>query len=362
MIRPIRLTVALLCVLILLCACGYAPKAPMSTPLPTTTAGPVGPNPVSALTPLTGGIPSVVEQVSPAVVGLAVTTTQQTEFGSQAVEGLGTGVFVDSRGYILTNNHVTAGSAQIDVVLQDGSRVKGTTVWSDKALDLSVVKAEGGPYPAAQMGSSQDLRVGDAVIAIGTPLTLNFQHTVTSGIVSALRRTLKIPTDDGLSFMEELIQTDAPINPGNSGGPLCDMSGRVVGINTLKVTEAEGIGFAIPIEVARPIVEMVEKDGKYDTPYLGLYAIDAEIARYYGQTGISGGILLIEADADGPAYASGLRKGDLVTHMDGQPVNTVLAMRQVIYSHRPGEAVKIRWERDSQTGETDVTLTKKPVE
>ena len=363
MINRIRAAAALLCVAALLCACGGAARAPSPTPLPTATSGlQVGPNPISAITPLTGGIPDVVSQVSPAVVGLAVTTTEQTEFGGQTVEGLGTGVFVDSRGYILTNNHVTAGSQEIAVVLQDGSRVRGVTVWSDKALDLSVVKAEGGPYPAAQMGSSQNLRVGDAVIAIGTPLTLNFQHTVTSGIVSALRRTLKVPTGDGLSFMEELIQTDAPINPGNSGGPLCDMSGKVVGINTLKVTEAEGIGFAIPIEVARPIVERVEADGKYETPYLGLYAIDMEIARYYGQTGLSGGVLLIEADQDGPAFAAGLRKGDLITHMDGQPVNTVLAMRQVIYSHRPGEAVTIRWERNTQTGETAVTLARKPVE
>jgi S1-C subfamily serine protease len=351
---------ALLCVL-LLGACGGYRATPLPSPTPTPALQ-YGVNPMAAYTPLDGGIPAVVERVSPAVVGIAVTTTQKTEFGGQTVEGLGTGVFVDTRGYILTNNHVTGSATQIDVVLQDGSRVPGKTVWSDKAMDLAVVKAEGGPYPAAEMGTSQNLKVGDTVVAIGTPLTLNFQHTVTSGIVSALRRTLKVPTGDGLSFMEELIQTDAPINPGNSGGPLCDMSGRIVGINTLKVTEAEGIGFAIPIEVAKPIVQKVEAEGGYTTPYLGLYAIDAEIARYYGQTGITKGILLIESDPDGPAYAAGLRKGDLITHMDGQPVDTVLMMRQVIYSHKPGEAVRVRWERDSQTGEVDITLGKKPVE
>jgi S1-C subfamily serine protease len=278
------------------------------------------------------------------------------------VEGLGTGVIVDERGYILTNNHVAGGATQIDVVTSDGSRRPGILVWSDKAMDLAVVKADGGPYPVAELGTSQNLRVGDTVVTIGTPLTLNFQHTVTSGIVSALRRTLKVPTDDGLSFMEELIQTDAPINPGNSGGPLCDMNGRVVGINTLKVTEAEGIGFAIPIEVARPIVEMVERDGSYTTPYLGLYAIDAEIARYYGQAGITGGILVIEVDPDGPASAAGIRKNDLITQMDGQKLDTVLKMREIIYSHKPGESIAVRWERDSQAGQTTVTLSKKPVE
>lgn len=361
MARIIRTTAVFICVL-LLCACGQLPRvAPTAQPTPSAALQ-YGANFMSAQTVLEGGIPSVVQKVSPAVVGLAVTTTQQTELGGQTVEGLGTGVFVDSRGYILTNNHVAGNASQIDVVLQDGTRIPGRTIWSDKALDLAVVKAEGGPFPAAEMGTSQGLRVGDTVIAIGTPLTLNFQHTVTSGIVSALRRTLKVPTDDGLSFMEELIQTDAPINPGNSGGPLCDLQGKVVGINTLKVTEAEGIGFAIPIEVAKPIVGMVETDSNYATPYLGLYAIDAEIARYYGQSGITSGILLIESDPDGPAYAAGLRKGDLITHMDGTAVDTVLMMRQIIYSHKAGDSIKVRWERATQTGEAAVTLAKKPVE
>jgi serine protease Do len=352
--------VALVLVLTL-SSCGLA-VVPTPTPAPSPTAGMQSGVEFLSSQTLTGGIPAVVERISPAVVGLAVATTQSTEFGGQTVEGLGTGVIVDERGYILTNNHVTGQASQIDVVMADGSKRPGRLVWTDKALDLAVVKAEGGPYPAAEMGTSQNLRVGDAVIAIGTPLTLNFQHTVTSGIVSALRRTLKVTTDDGLSFMEELIQTDAPINPGNSGGPLCDMGGRIVGINTLKVTEAEGIGFAIPIEIARPIVSMIESDGEYTTPYLGLYAIDAEIARYYGQEGLTGGILVIDVDNDGPARAAGIRKGDLITHMDGKPVDTVLAMRQVIYSHKAGDSIPVRWEHGGQTNEKPVALTKKPAE
>ena len=360
MIRLCRILLAVsLC--LALSACGLAAiPTPVATPAPTQ--GLQGGLQYLSAQSLTGGIPAVVERISPAVVGLAVTTSQSTEFGRQAVEGLGSGVVVDGQGYILTNNHVAGQALQIDVVLADGSMRPGKLVWTDKALDLAVVKAEGGPYPAAEMGTSQGLRVGDTVITIGTPLTLNFQHTVTGGIVSALRRTLKVTTDDGLSFMEELIQTDAPINPGNSGGPLCDMGGRVVGINTLKVSEAEGIGFAIPIEIAKPIVERIKAEGSYDTPYLGLYAIDAEIARYYGQEGITGGILVINLDAEGPAREAGLRKGDLITHMDGNPVSTVLGMRQVIYSHKAGESIPIRWERDGKANEAPVTLAKKPVE
>jgi serine protease Do len=346
--------------ILLLASCGLLnAQKPTPSALPSATPGYRF---EAATTVVPGSIPFAVERVSPAVVGLAVTETQTTPEGGETVEGLGSGVFVDSRGYILTNNHVAGAATQIDVVTADGARRPGKLLWSDKALDLAIVKADGGPYPVAELGTSQNLRVGDTVVTIGTPLTLTFQHTVTSGIVSALRRTLKVPSDDGLSFMEELIQTDAPINPGNSGGPLCDLGGRVVGINTLKVTEAEGIGFAIPIEVARPIVERVEKEGGYTTPYFGMYAIDAEIARYYGQEGIAGGILVVEVDPDGPAAAAGIRKNDLITELDGQALDTVLKMREIIYAHKPGDAIAVRWERDSQAGQSTVTLSKRPVE
>jgi S1-C subfamily serine protease len=130
----------------------------------------------------------------------------------------------------------------------------------------------------------------------------------------------------------------------------------------LKVTEAEGIGFAIPIEIARPIVGMIETDGTYETLYVGLYAIDAEIARYYGEEGITGGILVIDVDAEGPARAAGLKKGDLITHMDGNPVNTVLGMRQAIYSHKAGDGIPVRWQRGGKATEATLKLASKPVE
>ncbi len=347
---------------VLLAGCG-SPANSGATASPTATVEQnldTEPERVSTILPASG-IPSVVEKVSPAVVGLAVTVASAQS--GQTVEGLGSGVIVDSKGYILTNNHVVGNADTITVVMEDGSQLPGRNLWTDAALDLAVVKVDAdGALPYAQMGSSQSLRVGDTVVAIGTPLTLNFQHTVTAGIVSALRRTLKVPTDGGLSFMEELIQSDAPINPGNSGGPLCDSAGRVVGINTLKVTEAEGIGFAIPIEVAEPIVERIKKDGTYTTPYVGLFTIDGEIARYYGETAVTGGVLVINVDPDGPGAAAGFQQGDLLTHLDGQTVDTVLKMRQVLYAHKPGEQIAARWERNGRVNETAIALTSKPVE
>ena len=141
-------------------------------------------------------------------------------------------------GLTKTDSKMCIRDRDITAVLQDGSKVPARRVWGDRALDLAVIKCEGGPYPSASLGTIENLQVGEPVIAIGTPLDLAFQHTVTSGIVSAKDRTLQVPTEQGLSFMEELIQTDASINPGNSGGPLLNLSGQVIGINTVKIGRA----------------------------------------------------------------------------------------------------------------------------
>lgn len=360
-----RITAIVLCTLLLALAGGCARQnanQPQMTPLPTERNLSAYPNWVN-LPSLQNDrwanpIPDVVERVSPAVVGLSVLTTRPQD--DQLVEGIGTGFFVSADGYVLTNNHVAGNAQAIQVVFADGTKQTGQCVWSDAALDLAVVKVEGGPYPFVTMGDSGTLRVGDDVVAVGTPLTLQFQHTVTSGIVSALRRTLSVPSDNYVAFMEELIQIDASINPGNSGGPLCDMNGSVVGINTLKVTEAEGIGFAIPIEIAAPIVQRIVTEGSYEAPYIGLYVMDAEIARYYGQQ-VQSGLYVINVDANGPAAALGLKEGDCISAINGQPVDTALALRRMIYSCRAGDTIEIRWKSaDSQEHSARVTLTTKP--
>lgn len=360
-----RITAIVLCTLLLALTGGCAwqnADQPQVTPVPTERNMSAYPNwvnlPADQKVQSANPIPDVVERVSPAVVGLSVLTTRPQD--DQLVEGIGTGFFVDRQGYILTNNHVAGNAQAIQVVFADGDKQTGQCVWSDAALDLAVVKVEGGPYPFVTMGDSSTLRVGDEVVAVGTPLTLQFQHTVTSGIVSALRRTLSVPSDNYVAFMEELVQIDASINPGNSGGPLCDMNGNVVGINTLKVTEAEGIGFAIPIEIATPIVQRIVTEGSYEAPYLGLYVIDAEIARYYGQE-VQNGLYVINVDANGPAAALGLKEGDCITAVNGQTVETALALRRIIYSCRVGDSIEIRWKTDdAQEHSADVTLIAKP--
>jgi serine protease Do len=186
-------------------------------------------------------------KVLPSVVGITTIHQQEeTIFDSnpEVIEGVGSGVIVSEEGHILTNDHVAGGDPEeIRVILNNGEVLEGNTLWSDPVLDLAVVKVKGRGFPAAQLGDSSTLEVGELAIAIGTPLGLQFQHTVTSGIISALNRTVRIPTERGENFMEDLIQTDASINPGNSGGPLINRDGQVIGINTVKVISAEGIGF-----------------------------------------------------------------------------------------------------------------------
>lgn len=193
---------AVLCALAALFACTRENSAPSPTPEPVTIR--------QQATGETESLADMVARLSPSVVGIATRQNGQ--------QGIGSGVIVSADGYILTNHHVAAEGAEVTLIFADGTKELASAVWSSQALDLAIVKAKGGSYPAAAMGSVEDVRVGEQVVAIGTPLALQFQHTVTGGIVSALNRTLQVPSGRSTAFMEQLIQTDVAINPGNSGG------------------------------------------------------------------------------------------------------------------------------------------------
>jgi S1-C subfamily serine protease len=229
-------------------------------------------------------------------------------------------------------------------------------------LDLAIIKVDAVNLPAAVLGNSQQLEVGDLAIAIGTPLALQFKHTVTSGIISALNRTVQVPTERGQNFMEDLIQTDASINPGNSGGPLINANGEVIGINTIKVSSAEGIGFAIPIDVAKPVIEQIIKDGEFVTPYIGIVGFDKEIARYYKQEkDIQEGVYVVDIDERGPAYKAGLRIDDIITYIGEKKVTKMLELRSAIYSYKVGDKVGIRFLRKGKEHVIEMLLGKKPI-
>ena len=208
-------------------------------------------------------IADMLEETTRKVVGISkLKNTGSSIFSSNSENdlGLGTGVIVSSDGYILSNEHVTGAKySKCYVTLENGNTYDGTVMWSDSSIDLSITKINAKNLEAVTLGNSEDVRVGESVYAIGNPIGYEFRRTVTSGIISAKNRTIKIEENDQSSYMTDLIQTDATINPGNSGGPLITPNGEVIGINTVKITSAEGIGFAIPIDIVKPIIESFKK-------------------------------------------------------------------------------------------------------
>lgn len=302
-------------------------------------------------------IADMIERVIPTVVGISTVVSSESPYAGGY---MGSGVIATDNGFIVTNQHVIGDKPEkITVTLYNGSTKTAKEVWSDAGLDLAVIKIDGTNFPRAEFGSAEKLRVGESVIAIGNPLSMQFERTVTAGIVSALNRTITVDNSGISGMMEDLIQTDASINPGNSGGPLINSAGEVVGVNTIKVTDAEGMGFAIPIDLCRPVIERIQRMGSFETPYLGLYAYTCEAARYMKKVaGFSRGLYVSQLDSAGPAFLAGLRYGDIVMYVDGVEVNSMLALRRQIFTHQPGDAVSISFLRDDTLREVAVTLGK----
>ncbi|MCL6450646.1 MAG: trypsin-like peptidase domain-containing protein [Acetobacteraceae bacterium] len=314
------------------------------------------------LPPASASVVEVAERVAPAVVGVStVRLTYDFFYRPVPVEGVGSGVIVDPRGYILTNEHVVGGAKEIQVVLSDGRKLPAKCLWSGADLDLAVIKVEGAGLPAAPMGDSEQLRVGEPAIAIGNPLGLKFQRSVTAGIISALGRSIQVPGSDGSRIMEDLIQTDASINPGNSGGPLVNLRGEVVGINTAKVSGAEGLGFAIPINLARPIVEDVIEHGRFLRPWLGVSVVDRETAAYYDEEiKVERGVLLVRVAEGGPAERAGLKEGDILLEVGGRKVDSIADLRRALFAAEAGQRVEVVYLRGSRERRVGVVLQEMP--
>ena len=326
-----------------------APAPSPSSP-PATTQLPAGPTP---LVSEESTIIKVVERVRPAVVNIDTVAQVQTVFGVFPQQGAGSGVIVSPDGYILTNNHVVEDAQQIKVTLLSGKSYAGKIVGTDRFSDLAVIKVDAPEsLPAAQLGQASSLRVGQMAVAIGNPFGLG--HTVTVGVVSALNRSIQVP---GL-VIENLIQTDAAINPGNSGGALADSAGAVIGINTAIVQQAQGIGFAIPIDTARAIMDQLISRGHVTRPFVGIVwggDVDANIARQYNLP-VDRGIIVREVEANGPAARAGIRPGDIVISVDGSPVNNWNDFIRQLFTKRPGQRVRIGIVRDGSRRTVDVTL------
>ena len=266
-------------------------------------------------------------------------------FGPHSRRGLGSGVVLDREGRILTNAHTIEGADRILVGLGDGRVLGGSVLGTDPDTDVAVVRVEGDSLTPAEFGDSDRLRVGQPVLAIGNPLGLPGGPTVTSGVVSALHRSLRLGGGDGLP----VIQTDAAVNPGNSGGPLVDLQGRVVALNAATIPYAEGIGFAVPFNTALEVARQIIEHGRAQRPWLGIvgYDVDRRIAHYFGLS-VPHGVFLVELSEGSPAAAAGVRVGDVITALDGRPVTSVSDLVGALHGKQIGDRVEVEVERQGR--------------
>jgi S1-C subfamily serine protease len=302
----------------------------------------------------------VAQKVRPAVVQITNQQVQLDQFDHpfDVPEGVGSGVIYDSQGHILTNDHVVQGAKQILVSLPDGRSFQAKLVGRDPQTDLAVLQISGSNLPVAELGDSTQLMVGDWVVAIGNALALPGGPTVTVGVVSALGRTVQEPGDNTGQgpFLFDLVQTSAPINPGNSGGPLVNLAGQVIAINTLVAGEAgpgvqvQGIGFAISIATARPVADQLVATGKVIHPTLGISyvtltpAIAAQLRIQQKQ-----GVMVARVARDSPGAVIGLKRGDIITQIDEQPLQGESDLALIVGEHKPGDRLKLTVLRGSQT-------------
>lgn len=319
-------------------------------------------------------ITNMLEGVTKNVVGVSkIKDKGNTVFTENGVSqmGIGSGVIVSEKGYILTNEHVSGGkNSTCYVTLEDGKNYNAYVVWSDTNLDLSIIKMNMKSISFARLGNSESIKVGETVYAIGNPIGFEFQKTVTSGIVSALNRTIIFKEENKTNnlsndsqqdvYMSNLIQTDATINPGNSGGPLINNNGEVIGINTVKITSAEGIGFAVPINVVKPIIDRLENEGRFDEPSIGIFAYDKNVIPYLNSNiKFDTGIYVAQISLDSPAFKSGLQIGDVIVRIDDIVLEKMCDLRQYIYSKRIGDKVSLTVLRNNKERNLEVTLTRK---
>jgi S1-C subfamily serine protease len=355
------------------------------TPAPVTaqaTSSPLAATTVNATTAPAGSVAAVAQQVGPAVV--SVRTDQ----------GLGSGVVYDPSGLILTNAHVVAGAQSITIGMVDGRHFAGKVVGADTGFDVAVIKIDGSNLPTATLGLSSNLQVGDAVVAIGNPF--GFDHTLTTGVVSALNR----PVSEGQgSYNQPMVQTDAAINPGNSGGPLLDINGQVIGITTLVAAPqgipAQGLGFAVPADTAKRIADQLVQSGKVThsgQPFLGVSLSDINrpdttpgfpgqpsvpglpglpggrrgqqptTPRTPAPSGVDHGALVGDVQAGSPAATAGVQIGDVIVNVDGFDVYNPDELLARLVLHKPGDQVAITVIRGGQNTNVSLTIGEAPVQ
>lgn len=339
-------------------------------PPPAVSAPLVLPAPQVSAAAQPGSLAAAVRRAAPAVVSINTSRITRHPFaddpwfrlffgqqGSQSQSGLGSGVIMSADGYVLTNNHVVQEADHIETVLADGRRANARVIGADPESDLAVLKIDLPDLPVMTPSDSDRIEVGDRVLAIGNPFGVG--QTVTSGIVSALGRDQL-----GINTFENFIQTDAAINPGNSGGALTDEQGRLLGINTAIYSRSGGslgIGFAIPVNVARQALQDIVQNGRVVRGWIGVEstALTPELAENLGAASAQG-VIITGVLNGGPAARAGMRPGDVVTRINGQPIRTVAELRAGITALRPGTAATFTALRQGQNVEMQLVPGQRP--
>lgn len=295
----------------------------------------------------------VVETIGPAVIGV-----RRTSRARELYDGAGSGVIISPDGYALTNNHVVRGAGRVEAILHDGSVAAADIVGTDPDTDLALLRIVGRGHSAAELGDSDALKVGELSIAIGNPLGL--QATVTVGVISALRRTLR---GESGRLIEDVIQTDAALNPGNSGGALVDAHGAVVGINTAIIGGAQGLCFAVPSNTARLVVPELMREGRVARGWFGIAGQTQELSRaLVRRLGLSAesGVLVVAVAGGGPGEAAGLDEGDVILKLDGEPTPSVDAIHKLLTRERIGRTVELDVLRRGASAKLKLAVTARP--
>jgi serine protease Do len=342
------------------------PTAASPRPLPTAQ-----PSVQPAVTTDQSAITRAAEMVSPAVVTITTRVGEATDPFSLPAAGVGSGIIYDAAGWVLTNRHVVGGASQVTIELQDGrDDIQGTVYGEDTLTDLAIVKIDAPDLPVAEIGDSAQLKPGQLAVAIGSPLG-TFTNSVTAGVISALGRQIPVtdPVTGQPGRLRNVIQTDAAINPGNSGGALVDEAGTVIGVNTAVASNAQGIGFAIPINIAKPIMNQAIAGEPLARPWIGIVydVVDRNLAQEENLPIDYGALIAREpvgnrqpVEPGGPAAQAGLQAGDIITAIDGRRIDATNSLDDLLSQYGPGDQLSLTILRDGQTSEVSLTLGTRP--
>ena len=312
-------------------------------------------------------VAQVASQVGPSVVQVNVDVTQNTPFGPQSEEGIGSGVIYRDDGYIVTNNHVVEGATELNVAFADGTTEPAQVVGRDPRTEMAVIRVDRNDLPAAKFNEDEDLVVGQLAVAIGSPS--GFESTVTAGVISGIGREFPAEFTGGdpaaTSALTDLIQTDAAISPGNSGGALADRDGEVIGINVAYLppsdTGAVNIGFAIPSDTAASVADQLIETGKVSSAYLGVVTTDLspEDAERFGLP-VESGAIVGQVEPGSGADAAGVRRGDIIVRLGDDPIDNAGDLFGALRDYQPGDTVELTVVRDGEELTLDVTLGERP--